>query len=98
MSLNLKRNHIKGQSDLASGNKQGNDRLGRENNRLDINKNIGTAEGFPFNELNTRRLRRTIPVSPSIISPKTSSVPLDKIYRLTGDEESDIGFMTLTSA
>ena len=36
-------------------------------------------------------MTRTIPVSPPIVLPRSSSVPLDK---LADDELSDLGFMT----
>ena len=56
---------------MASGNKQENDRLGREHKRPEINMNIARPEGFPSNELNTGKLKtRALPVSPP-------AVPLD---------------------
>ena len=59
-----------------------------------MNTNIGRPEEFPLTELNTRRLRtRVIPGSPTIVPPRSSSVPLD---RLTDDEASASGLMTLT--
>ena len=41
---------------MASGNMPENDRLEREQMRLEINMNIGRPEGFLSNEGNTRRL------------------------------------------
>ena len=54
---------------MMSGSKQENDRLEREQKRLEINTNIGRPEGFPLNELNTRWLRTwAILVTPPVES------------------------------
>ena len=73
------------------GNIPENDRLVREQKRLEINTNIGRLEGFPSNELNTKRLKiRTVQVSTPVILPRSSSVPLEILDRLADDDESDL--------
>ena len=65
--------------------------LEREQKRLEINVNIGTPEELLSNESNTRRLRtRAIPVSPPVVPPRSISPPLDRVDRLTYNEESDL--------
>ena len=68
-------------------------RLGSECRRLEIKSNIGRPNRSPMTDLNARRLQtRAIPVSPPIVLPRPSSVPLD---RLTKYETPDCGFMIL---
>ena len=61
--------------------------------RLEINVNIARHKEYLLNELNTRRLRtRDITVSPPVVPPRSSSVPLnriDRVDRLADDEEPD---------
>ena len=68
---------------MASGNKQENDRLEREQKRLEINMNIDRLEGFPSNKSNARRLRTSsIQFSPPVAPLRSSLVPLEKLERV----------------
>ena len=66
----------------------------RANKRVEIKANMGRPGGFLSNEMSTRRLQtKTISVSPPVVLPVSSLVPLkrlDRVHRLVDDEESDV--------
>ena len=79
---------------MASGNNVEIGRAGREHRKLDMNMHIDRAEEFPLMKLNTRRLIiRAKLFSLPRVPPRSRSVSLD---RLTDDEASELGFMSLT--
>ena len=80
-----------------SGRMDREQKVEREQKRLETNVNIGRPEEFLSNELNTRRLEtRDIPASLPATSLKSGSVPLerlDRVDRSGEDEESDLELM-----
>ena len=75
------------------------DRLEIEKRRLEINDNVGRLKEVLLNELNTRRLQtRTIPVSPPVVPPRSSSVPLkrlDRVDKLVNKEAFNVKSLNL---
>ena len=54
--------------------------LEREQRRLEINANLGRLKEVLLNKLNARRLQtRAIPVSPTVVSSRSSLVPFREV-------------------